>query len=49
MNALKEAQRTGKEPQENNSPEVENILNNLDKYGKILRSEEHTSELQSLS
>lgn len=37
MNALKEAQRTGKEPQENNSPEVENILNNLDKYGKILK------------
>ncbi len=37
MNALKEAQRTGKEPQENNSPEVENILNNLDKYEKILK------------
>lgn len=37
MNALKEAQRTGKEPQKNNSPEVENILNNLDKYEKILK------------
>lgn len=37
MNALKEAQRTGKEPQENNSPVVENILNNLDKYEKILK------------
>ncbi len=37
MNALKETQRTGKEPQENNSPEVENILNNLDKYEKILK------------
>lgn len=37
MNALKEAQRTGKEPQDNNSPEVENILNNLDKYEKILK------------
>lgn len=37
MNALKEAQRTGKEPHENNSPEVENILNNLDKYEKILK------------
>lgn len=37
MNALKEAQRTGKEPQENNSSEVENILNNLDKYEKILK------------
>lgn len=37
MNALKEAQRTGKEPQENDSPEVENILNNLDKYEKILK------------
>lgn len=37
MNALKEAQRTGKEPQENNSAEVENILNNLDKYEKILK------------
>ena len=37
MNVLKEAQRTGKEPQENNSPEVENILNNLDKYEKILK------------
>lgn len=37
MNALKEAQRTGKEPQGNNSPEVENILNNLDKYEKILK------------
>ena len=37
MNALKEAQRTGKEPQENNSLEVENILNNLDKYEKILK------------
>lgn len=37
MNALKEAQRTGKESQENNSPEVENILNNLDKYEKILK------------
>lgn len=37
MNALKEAQRTGKEPLENNSPEVENILNNLDKYEKILK------------
>lgn len=37
MNALKEVQRTGKEPQENNSPEVENILNNLDKYEKILK------------
>lgn len=37
MNALKEAQRTGKEPQENNSPDVENILNNLDKYEKILK------------
>lgn len=37
MNALKEAQRTGKEPQENNSPVVVNILNNLDKYEKILK------------
>lgn len=37
MNALKVAQRTGKEPQENNSSEVENILNNLDKYEKILK------------
>lgn len=37
MNALKEAQRTGKEPQGNNSSEVENILNNLDKYEKILK------------
>lgn len=37
MNVLKETQRTGKEPQENNSPEVENILNNLDKYEKILK------------
>lgn len=37
MNALKEAQRTGKEPQENNSPDVENILNNLDKYEKVLK------------
>lgn len=37
MNALKETQRTGKEPQENNSPVVENILNNLDKYEKILK------------
>lgn len=40
MNEVQKANQTGEEPQKNKSPKVQTILNNLDKYEKILKEPE---------